>query len=321
MRLRSRNAIAILVAGALLIGAGVALAQSQSPSPSPSPTTRQPTAPSLGRDAFLDDVARRLGIRRSRLDAALKAMALAEVKWAEDNGFLSKDRADALRERINSGRIKGTGRFGLHGAFGLGAGVKGAGLRGGFLKGRFRGGFGLLTAAADYLGLREKDLLDALHSRTLAQVARERGKSVEGLLAALRAAKKARLDDAVAEGRITTAQQNALLTRFDSQVRDAVTGIPPGLTDLARRLGVARPRLIAAIKDAALAQVDEVLARGGISEERAEAIKQRIRSSPALPLGGIGRRWGPKGVGFGHGPWRGRAPVDHPGLGEAFAEL
>jgi hypothetical protein len=314
VRLRSRNAIALFVAAAVLVGAGVALAQSQSPSPSP--TTRGEKSASL-EDAFLDDVARRLGIQRSRLDAALKAMALAEVTWAEDNGFMNKARADRLRERINSERVKALGRFGLHGA--LGFGLKGVGLRGGFVKGRFRGGFGLVEAAADYLGLPEEDLLDAMRSRTLAQVTRDRGRSVDGLIAALRAAKKARLDDVVAEGGITVAQENALLGRFDSQIRDAVNGIPLGLTDLARRLGVPRAGLIAAIKNAAIARVDEALSRGGVSEERAEAIKERIRSSPAWPFGGIGSCFGARR--FGGGPWHDRSHLDRPGVIEEFVEL
>jgi hypothetical protein len=315
MWLRSRNTIAILVATAVLIGAGVALAQSQSPSPSPTPRREKPA--SLGKEAFLDDVARRLGIQRARLDTALKAMALAEVTWAEDNGFITEARADRLRERINSGRGKGLGRFGLHGR--LAPGLKGLGLRGGLLKGRFNRGFGLVSAAADYLGLPREDLLDALRSRTLAQVARDRGKSVDGLIAALRAAKKARLDDVVAEGEITVAQENALLGRFDSQIGDLVNGIPLGLTDLARRLRVPRARLIAAIKNAAIARIDEALSRGGITEERAEAIKQRIRSSPAWPLGGIGPRFGAGR--FGRGPWHDRSNLDQPGVIEEFVEL
>jgi DNA-binding phage protein len=318
MRLKSRNAIALFVAAAVLVGAGVALAQSQSPSPSGSPGTKQERR-SLGRDAFLDDVARRLGIQRSRLDGALTAMALAEVAWAENNGFLTRERADRLRDRINDGKVIGLGRFGLHG-LGLGLGVKGSGLRRGFLKGRFRGGFGTLDAAADYLGLPEEDLSDALRTRTLAQVARDRGRSVDGLVAALRAAKKARLDEIVMEGRITAAQENALLRRFDSEIRDAVDGIPPGLTELARRLGMPRRRLIAAIKDAAIAQVDRALARGGISEERAEAIKERIRSSPAWPLGALGPCRG--GPGFSGGPWRWRErPRSDRGAIEEIAEL
>jgi hypothetical protein len=123
----------------------------------------------------------------------------------------------------------------------------------------------------------------------------------------------------VAEGEITVAQENALLGRFDSQIGDLVNGIPLGLTDLARRLRVPRARLIAAIKNAAIARIDEALSRGGITEERAEAIKQRIRSSPAWPLGGIGPRFGAGR--FGRGPWHDRSNLDQPGVIEEFVEL
>src|SRR6266540_2669101 len=143
MLLRSRNAIALGLAALILIGAGVALAQSQSPSPSPS--SQQGKSRALGRNAFLDVVARRLGIERSKLDAALEAMALADVKWSEDNGFITKAQADRIRERITSGEAKGLGRLGLHGPLGLGLG--GFGRHGGFVKGRLHPGSGLLSAA------------------------------------------------------------------------------------------------------------------------------------------------------------------------------
>lgn len=285
MQVRRRNTIALAVAVLVLIGAGVALGQTQR-SPSPAPTSeRAVTKKALRGDAFLDIVARRLGIQRSRLDNALRAQALAEVKWAEDNDFITKTRADKLRERINAGTAKGMGRSGLHGRVGLGLG-----LHGGSFKGHFRGGFGFLEAAGEYLGLSERDLREALRSKTLAQVARDRGKAVDGLEAALRNGQKARLDDAVAEGMITRAQQDALLERFDAQIGDVVNGIPPSLTDLARHLGIPRARLIAAIKNAAIEQVDAALAKDAITKSRADALKQRIRSSPAWPLGGKGLR-------------------------------
>ncbi|HEY3209807.1 MAG TPA: hypothetical protein VGL18_08435 [Actinomycetota bacterium] len=314
MRLRSRNAIALAIVALILIGAGVAVAQSQSPSPSPS-SSRQGKSAILGRSEFLDDVARRLGIQRSRLHSALKAMALAEVNWAEDNGFITKTRADLIRQRINSGDAKGLGRFGLHGP--LGFGHDGLGLHGGFFKGHIGRGFGLLTAAANYLGLSKGNLVDALRSKTLAQVARDQDKSMGGLEAALRAAKKAELDDAVTSGEITSAQENALLERFGSQIGDVVNGIPPALTDLARRLGIARPRLITAIKDAAIDRVDAALAKGDITKAQADAIKQRIRSSPAWPLAGsIGLCGGPGRFGFGFGALERGSRFDHSGYGE-----
>jgi uncharacterized protein YidB (DUF937 family) len=301
MQVRSRNTIALAVTALILIGAGigagVALGQSQSPSPSPSSEKTKSTT--LRRDAFLDDVARRLGIQRSRLDGALKAQALAEVKWAEDNGFLTKAQADALRERIDSGKAKGILKgFGRHG--GLGIGLGGLGRHGGSWKGHFHKGPESLMAAANYLGLSARELRDALSSKTLAQVARDRGKSVDGLKAALRTAEKARLDEAVANGRITSAQEDALLERFDSEIGSVINGVPPALTDLARRLGIDRSKLIAAMENAAIAQVDAALARGDIAKAQADAIKQRIRSTAGWTLGGI--RLG--GKGFCGGPGR-----------------
>jgi uncharacterized protein YidB (DUF937 family) len=286
MQLRSRNTIALAVTALILlgagIGAGVALAQSQSPSPSPSSSSGG-TGKALRLDAFLDDVARRLGIQRTRLDNALRAQALAEVKWAEDNDFITTTQADALRERINSGRAKGLGRIGVPGKFGVGRG--GFGLSRGLGKGRLHKGASLM-AAADYLGISARELRQALETKTLARVARDAGKSVDELRQALRAAERARLDDAVANGRITQAQEDALLSRFDARIGSVINGVPPALTDLARRLGIDRSRLITAIKNAAIAQVDAALAQDLITESRADALKQRIRSSPAWPLGG-----------------------------------
>ncbi|MGH2555179.1 MAG: hypothetical protein ACRDHO_05625 [Actinomycetota bacterium] len=310
MNVRSRSTIALAVTGLILvgvgIGAGVGLAQSPSPSPSSSPDR---TDKALRHDAFLDDVARRLGIQRSRLDNAIKAQALAEVNWAEVNGFITTARADALRERINAGTSKGLA--GLKGR--LGIGLDGIGHRGSFKRG-FRGGPGSVAAAANFLGLSAGELKEALRSKTLAQVARDQGKSVDGLTAALRAAIKARLDEAVTNGRITQAQENALLSRFDSEIGSVINGVPPALTDLARRLDIDRSRVIAAIKNAAIAQVDSALAQGLITEQMAEAMRQRIRSSAAWPLGGKILR----GIGGCGGGDRMGAPSDE--LGFRFYE-
>lgn len=322
MRLRSRHVIALVIGALVLIGAGVSLAQSQSPTPSPSSSSalKPGRLPALERTAFFDIVARRLGIPRSKLDAALKAMALADVKWSEDNGFITKAEANLIRERINRGAGMGLGHIGLPGLRGPGRGFE---HHGGFLEGGPGRAFGTLTVAANYLGLSEGNLVDALRSKTLAQVAGDQGKPVDGLKAALRTAKKADLDAAVTSREITRAQENALLQRFDSQIGDIVNGIQPGLTDLARRLGVDRAKLITAIKNSAIEQIDIALAAGDITKVQADAIKQRIRSSPAWPLGGgIGRCGGPGGPGgFGFGFGRGHFRHDGPGAAEEVIGL
>jgi hypothetical protein len=309
MRFRSRNGIAMAIAALVLIGAGAALAQSQSPSPSTSPAGKGRTAVT---GAFLDVLARRLGIARAKLDSAFKAMALDEVKWQEDNGFISATEADLIRQRINNGRDAGPGRFpGLgHHGFGIGGfgelgAPPGLGRGGPLFKDRFGSRQGLLSAAAGYIGVTEANLSEALQSRTLAQIAGDHGKSVDGLKSALHSAEKTNLDAAVTDFVITSGQENALLARFDARVGDLVTGIPPGVSDLARQLGIDRARLITAIKNSAVELVDQALARGDITKAQAAALKQRIRSSAGWPLGGaFGSCGGPGRFGHGRGGFK-----------------
>src|SRR5207247_10442587 len=106
------------------------------------------------------------------------------------------------------------------------------------------------------------------------------GKSVAGLEQALRAAQKTWLDSPVTAGNITKAQEDALLQRFDAGIGDLVNGIPPGLTDLASRLGVDRSKLNAHINGAFIDQVDTALPQVDITKAQADAIQHRIHASP-----------------------------------------
>ena len=82
---------------------------------------------------------------------------------------------------------------------------------------------GLLKAAAQYLGLSRGALAKDLRSgQTLAQVAQAQGKSVAGLQAALLASVKARLDKAVAAGRITAAQEQQRLAAAQTRIAQLV---------------------------------------------------------------------------------------------------
>jgi hypothetical protein len=92
---------------------------------------------------------------------------------------------------------------------------------------------GPLDAAATYLGLTVADLVTALRGgKTLAQVAADKGKTVDGLVSALTAGAKTNLDKAVADNRITQAQANAILSKLTQQVTDFVNGVhgPKGKT-------------------------------------------------------------------------------------------
>jgi hypothetical protein len=96
-------------------------------------------------------------------------------------------------------------------------------------------GFGLhggelVDSAAAYLGVSEDELrIDLREGKSLADVAAAEGKSVAGLKTALRAAAKEKLDDAVESGRLTAAQRDEALARFDERLDDLVTrqGIGP----------------------------------------------------------------------------------------------
>jgi hypothetical protein len=82
----------------------------------------------------------------------------------------------------------------------------------------------LLKAAAEYVGLSRAELVKQARSgQTLAQIAVARGKTVEGLKAAMSAAFKARLDASVSAGKLTQAQADARLARGTRLIDRLVT--------------------------------------------------------------------------------------------------
>jgi ribosomal protein L10 len=83
-----------------------------------------------------------------------------------------------------------------------------------------------LKAAADYLGVPAAQLrTDLKNGQTLAQVANATpGKSADGLVQALVAAAKSKLDAAVAAGKLTAAQESQVLSRLTTLVTAAVNG-------------------------------------------------------------------------------------------------
>jgi hypothetical protein len=90
-----------------------------------------------------------------------------------------------------------------------------------------RGG-GPLAGAAEYLGLTREQLRDALEDdKSLAQIAREQGKSVDGLKQAIRAEAEEKLSEAVAAGRLTEAQKSQMLERLDEHLDELVNATGP----------------------------------------------------------------------------------------------
>jgi hypothetical protein len=182
------GAAAVLAAG----GSGAAIAASQSGS--------------SGEDgqAIINDAAATLGIAPSKLSDALKKALSDRVDEAVAAGRLSKAEGDELKQRIQSDDFPLFG--GVHHGFGPHIGF-----------------FGDLDAAANYVGLTETALRAQLRDgKSLAQVARDQGKSVDGLVDALVAAAKERLNKAVAAGRITKAEEQSALSDLRDRIKDRV---------------------------------------------------------------------------------------------------
>ena len=159
--------------------------------------------------AVIDDAAGQLGIEPSELSDALKEALENRVDQAVEDGRLTKEQADALKERIESGDVPLV--FGGFGGPGFG-------------HGHF-GHFADLDAAATYLGLTEAELRAELQDgKTLAEIAKAEGKSVDGLIQALVKAANERITDAVADGKLTQAQANELEEDLEERITDLVNG-------------------------------------------------------------------------------------------------
>ena len=198
MSVRGKQAIVIgVLALTLAVGGGVALAGGDT----------------VGdRQAFLDDVAKRLGVTPAQLKAALEGAYGDRVDAAVAAGKITKEQAEAMKQRAEDG---GLPLFGGHRFGGPGGpdGHHGGGL------------FMSLDAAATYLGVTEAKVHTELESgKSLADVAKAEGKSVDGLKKALSTEAKKKLDAAVKDGHLTQAQADALEARLGEHLDDIVNG-------------------------------------------------------------------------------------------------
>ena len=103
----------------------------------------------------------------------------------------------------------------------------------------------LLQTAADYLGMSVSDLQTDLRAgKTLAEEAKAKGKTADGLVQALLAPLKADLDKRVTAGDITAAQETAILNRETAHLTDLVNNTAPkaqaGLRQAGLRLSLAK---------------------------------------------------------------------------------
>lgn len=154
------------------------------------------------RQAFLNDVAGRLHVSPDRLKSAITGAFSDRLDAAVKAGRLTQAQADAIKKRAQqNGGVPFLGGP-PHRVLGPG--------------GPFVAGF---DAAARYLGLTAQQLHEQLESgKSLADVAKDRNKDLDGLKAAIENGAKSRLDTAVKNKRITQAQENRILSNLDRRI-------------------------------------------------------------------------------------------------------
>jgi predicted DNA-binding protein (UPF0251 family) len=204
MEKRTKVKIAAGVAAALgAAGSGVAIAATDAWSPSEES------------QAVIEDAAAELGVQPSALSNALEKALENRVDEAVEAGRLTEEQGAALKERIRSGEAPLI--FGGFGHRGVGHGHFG-----------HFGHIGNLDAAATYLELSEAELRDRIaDGDTLAEIAKAEGKAVDGLVQALVKAARRRIDDAVADGRLTQARATELKADLEERIKDLVNGELP----------------------------------------------------------------------------------------------
>jgi hypothetical protein len=188
----------IAVGGAALaatVGAGGAIAATQ-------------LNPKQESQAVVNDAAEQLGVEPSELREALEDALANRVDKAVEAGRLTEEQGAELKERIESGDVPLVGLGGP----GFGHRVHHV---------------GDLDAAASYLGMTEANLMAALEGgKTLAQIAEDRGKSVDGLVNALVDEAEAELAAAVDAGQLTDAQRDSMLSGLKERITRLVNERP-----------------------------------------------------------------------------------------------
>jgi polyhydroxyalkanoate synthesis regulator phasin len=201
-----RKVVAGGIAALAVAGAGGAIAATE-------------WSPKAESDAVLADAAKQLGVEPDELGDALRQAYENRIDEAVNDGRLTEEQAQRLKEALESGDFPMLGApfFRGHGpGFGHGPG-----------KGMHMEFHGLDDAAA-YLGVTEGELRTQLEDgKSLADVAKAQKKSVDGLVDAMVEPANERIDQAVEDGHLTKEQADELKKGTRERVEAFVNGEPP----------------------------------------------------------------------------------------------
>ena len=197
------------------------------PSPAPKPNRggqgeRRPGMNVQQREAmhqaYRNALAGRLGVSVNQLQAAMKQSRIDLINQAVSEGKLTREQADRMIQGIQNGT--GPGRPGM-GERGQRPGQPGQ------WQGQGQRGRGGPQVVADLLGMTPDQLRAELQSgKSLAQIAEAKGVSRDTLKAKILEAQKARLDAAVAAGRITAEQAQQHISQMSANVDRMIDATP-----------------------------------------------------------------------------------------------
>lgn len=143
---------------------------------------------------FRSKLAANLGIDESRLDQAFKNAGTQALDAAVEQGLLPKEKADRMREAMQNGQWPW--------------------LWGGRGFGRVQGG-NFFNELASALGMTWQDLVNEFKAgKTLEEVAKSKGLSLDQLKEKWLASVKAALDQRVQQGKLTSDQAEKILSRL-----------------------------------------------------------------------------------------------------------
>ena len=172
-------------------------------------------------DNVIAEAARDLDVSPGKLREALSDARAAQLDRELDRavkaGDLTRRQADEIKARHeHSGRVLGLGPGRGHGGPGRGHGFPGGGP--GF-PGRPPLGGGPLDDVAKALGISRAKLFSELRGgKTLSEIAKARGKSLDEVKKDAAASAKERLDEAVKEGELTEKQAKAMLDHLEEHL-------------------------------------------------------------------------------------------------------
>ena len=177
--------------------------------------------------SVLVDAAKRLNVTPEALRSALGAAQDSQLDQAVKDGKLTQEQADAIKaRRKQEGTVLGgPGIGGPHGGPGFGRGLGGPGGPGL----RFKiGPGGALDSAASALGLKREDLISKLRDgKSIADVAKDQGKSLDDVKKAITDGVTKELDQAVTDKKLTGDQRDKILKELGEHLDDLVNRTPP----------------------------------------------------------------------------------------------